>query len=97
MSVQPELSRLIQAALPYAPEAQALAESILNGTNVSRSPAERKALRRLSRIEGSDRNRIEFVATQIVVNAGQAARSQDTGALQCVRNGVTNLIRLTRS
>jgi len=97
MTPKSELSRFIQTALPYAPQAQLLAESIINGTNVAWSSAERRALRRMAKIEGIKENKIEFVATQIVVNAGQAARNPGSGALDCARNGVESLIRLTRS
>lgn len=97
MTPKSEISRFIQTAIPYAPHAQLLAEAIVNGTNVAYSTAERRALRRMAKIEGSRENRIEFVATQIVVNASQAARNPGSGAIDCARNGVEDLIRLTRS
>lgn len=94
MALDREMVTLIRTALPYAPSARGLAETMDNGTNVAFCPAERKVIRRLAKIENSVRDRVEFVATQMILNASQAVRGSD-GARDCVRNGLTTLINLT--
>ena len=94
MSIDREMATLIRTALPYAPHAQSLAEAIGNGSNSAHCPAERKAHRRLNAIENSLKDRVEFFATQMILNASQALRGSE-GARQCVRNGAVTLINLT--
>lgn len=94
MSIDREMATLIRTALPYAPSAQGLVETMDNGTNTAFCPAERKAIRRLAKIEDSLKDRVEFVATQMILNASQALRGSE-GARQCVRNGAVTLINLT--
>ncbi len=94
MSIDREMVTFIRTALPYAPHAVGLALTLDNGTNTAFCPAERKVIRRLAKIEDSLKDRVEFVATQMILNASQALRGSE-GARQCVRNGLTTLINLT--
>ena len=94
MALDREMVTLIRTALPYAPSAMGLVETMERGTNTAFCPAERKTIRRLAEIEDSLKDRVEFVATQMILNASQALRGSE-GARQCVRNGLTTLINLT--